>query len=91
MTTTTTTCEEVLATPVDPISAALMEISLDDVVCCRSELTDPWAMEIPVEPGQLLFHIAVAGDLLAAGRRPRDDDRARPLRARDRAWRASAV
>lgn len=56
-----TNCNDVLATPVDPISAALMEIALDNVVCVRSELTDPWALEVPVEPEQLMFHIPVRG------------------------------
>lgn len=61
---TSPTCEEVLRAPIDPISATLMEISLDNVLCCRSELTAPWGLSIPVEPGQLMFHIPISNRCL---------------------------
>ncbi|MEM9457298.1 MAG: AraC family transcriptional regulator [Myxococcota bacterium] len=53
------TCKDVLQAPIDPISAALMEIDLQNVLCCRSELTAPFGMTVPVEPGQLMFHIGL--------------------------------
>ena len=44
-----TTCQDLMNEPVDPISAALLEIALDNVVCCRSELSAPWSLEVPVD------------------------------------------
>ena len=58
------TCAEVLQTEVDPISAALAEIELENVLCVRSELTAPFGLTVPVEPGQLMFHIAIADECL---------------------------
>jgi AraC-like DNA-binding protein len=62
-------CGTLVRAPIDPISATLMELSLVDVVCVRSELTAPWALDVPVAPGQLMFHIPVKGSclLLAEG------------------------
>lgn len=64
MTETTLTCDDVVRAPMDPISATLAEISLENVVCCRSELTAPWGLSIPVRPGELMFHIPVANECL---------------------------
>jgi len=45
----------------DPLGETLHQLRLDGSLYCRCELTAPWGIEMPVMPGQMMFHIVTAG------------------------------
>jgi AraC-like DNA-binding protein len=52
----------------DPLSEALYSLRMNGAFYCRSELTAPWGMSLPVMPGYMWFHVVVSGSCwLAAG------------------------
>jgi AraC-like DNA-binding protein len=50
-----------LRRPVDPLGEALHFLRMSGVFYCRSELTAPWALELPPFEGCLSFHAVTAG------------------------------
>src|SRR5688572_19988406 len=48
-------------TPVDPLGQALHFLRMTGVMYCRSELTAPWALEMPKFDDCLMFHIVTVG------------------------------
>jgi AraC-like DNA-binding protein len=50
-----------LGRPVDPLGEALHFLRMSGVFYCRSELTTPWALELPPFEGCLSFHAVTAG------------------------------
>ena len=58
---------------VDPLGEALHFLRMSGVVYIRSELTEPWGLELPPMPGRLIFHVVTAGPcwLDVAGEEPR--------------------
>jgi hypothetical protein len=51
--------------PVDPLGQALHFLRMTGVMYCRSELTAPWALEMPAFDDCLMFHIVTRGPLPA--------------------------
>jgi AraC-like DNA-binding protein len=47
--------------PVDPLGQALHFLRMTGVMYCRSELTAPWALEMPAFDDCLMFHIVTVG------------------------------
>lgn len=47
--------------PVDPLGEALHFLRMSGVMYCRSEFTAPWALELPVLPDCLMFHVVTSG------------------------------
>lgn len=45
----------------DPLAEALHLLRMSGMFYCRSELTEPWAMEMPVLEDCLMFHVVTAG------------------------------
>ena len=45
----------------NPVSSALHPLRLSRALCCLSELRGEWSIEMPTEPGTLMFHIATSG------------------------------
>lgn len=45
----------------DPLGETLHQLRLNGSLYCRSELTAPWGVDIPVLPGSLMFHIITKG------------------------------
>jgi len=50
-----------LWTPTDPLGEALHLLRMSGTFYCRSELTEPWAMEMPALEDCLMFHAVTAG------------------------------
>jgi AraC-like DNA-binding protein len=48
--------------PVDPLGEALHFLRMSGVFYCRSELTAPWALELPAFENCVMFHIVTAGE-----------------------------
>jgi AraC-like DNA-binding protein len=46
---------------VDPLGEALHSLRMTGTFYCRSELTAPWALEIPLVEELLLFHVVISG------------------------------
>ncbi len=60
-------------TPVsDPLGSALQFLRSRRIVCCRSEFSAPWALELPAIPDSLMFHAVLDGSCLltASGEPP---------------------
>lgn len=47
--------------PRDPLGQALHLLRMEGMFYCHSELTAPWAVEMPVMPGFAMFHVVVQG------------------------------
>lgn len=45
----------------DPLGEILHQLRLDGSLYCRSELSGDWALDMPVLPGKMMFHIITAG------------------------------
>jgi AraC-like DNA-binding protein len=45
----------------DPLGEALHFLRMSGTFYCRSELTAPWGVEMPVLPGCLIFHVITSG------------------------------
>lgn len=45
----------------DPLGEALHVLRMSGTFYCRSELTAPWGLDLPAEPGSLWFHVVTAG------------------------------
>jgi AraC-like DNA-binding protein len=50
-----------LPPPNDPWGEALHHLRISGTFYCRSECSDPWAMDLPPMDGCLMFHIVTAG------------------------------
>jgi AraC-like DNA-binding protein len=50
--------------PPDPLGEALHFLRMDGAFYCRSELTEPWGMTMPVMPGYLWCHVVTSGRVL---------------------------
>ncbi len=50
--------------PVDPLGEALHFLRMSGLFYCRSELTAPWALEMPAFEDCLSFHVVTAGTCL---------------------------
>ena len=48
--------------PVDPLGEALHSLRMSGTLYCRSELSAPWAMALPVEKDCLSFHVVTSGE-----------------------------
>ncbi|MEM9132118.1 MAG: AraC family transcriptional regulator [Actinomycetota bacterium] len=48
----------------DPLSDTLQRLRMDGMFYCRSELTDPWGIELPAMEGCLWFHVVTEGSCL---------------------------
>ncbi|MGI9315811.1 MAG: AraC family transcriptional regulator [bacterium] len=46
---------------VDPVGETLHQLRLNGSFYCRSELTAPWAVEMPAFDGHMMFHVVTAG------------------------------
>jgi AraC-like DNA-binding protein len=51
-----------LLTPVDPLGEALHFLRMSGSLYCCSELTAPWAIDMPVFEDSLMFHAMVSGE-----------------------------
>ena len=47
--------------PSDPLGQALHFLRMSGAFYCRSELTEPWGMTLPVMPSYLWFHVVTRG------------------------------
>lgn len=47
--------------PVDPLGEALHFLRMNGIFYCRSEFTDPWALELPPFRSCMMFHVVTAG------------------------------
>jgi hypothetical protein len=47
--------------PVDPLGEALHFLRMSGIFYCRSEFTAPWALELPIMRGCLMFHAVTSG------------------------------
>ena len=45
----------------DPLGEVLHHLRLDGSLYCRSVLSGPWSLAMPVLPGKMMFHIVTAG------------------------------
>lgn len=45
----------------DALGGALQFLRSRRIVCCRSEFTAPWALELPALPDSLMFHAVLSG------------------------------
>lgn len=45
----------------DPLGQALYQLRLNGSLYCQSELYEPWGLEMPEMPGQMMFHIVMSG------------------------------
>ena len=50
--------------PPDPLGEALHFLRMDGAFYCRSELTEPWGMTLPLMPNYLWFHVVTHGRAL---------------------------
>lgn len=50
-----------LLRPVDPLGEALQFLRMNGSLYCCSELTAPWALDMPVFEDSLMFHVVTAG------------------------------
>ncbi|HET8993844.1 MAG TPA: AraC family transcriptional regulator [Rhodococcus sp. (in: high G+C Gram-positive bacteria)] len=50
-------------TPVDPLAEALHLLRMRGGFYCRSELTAPWALEMPPVADSVSFHLVVSGEM----------------------------
>jgi AraC-like DNA-binding protein len=50
-----------LLSPVDPLAEALHFLRMSGTFYCRSELTAPWALELPAFEDCLMFHVVTVG------------------------------
>jgi hypothetical protein len=48
-------------TPVDPLGEALHFLRMSGTFYCRSELSAPWALALPVDKDCLSFHVVTSG------------------------------
>lgn len=48
-------------TPVDPLGEVLHLVRMSGAFYCRSELSAPWALEIPEIPDSVSFHVVTSG------------------------------
>lgn len=55
------TRKQIAWAPVDPLGEVLHFLRLSGTFYCRSELTAPWGLSMPVMPGCLWFHAMVGG------------------------------
>ncbi len=51
----------------DPLSETLQRLRMDGMFYCRSELTEPWGIELPAMEGCLWFHVVTEGSCLLIG------------------------
>lgn len=51
-----------LLRPVDPLGEALQFLRMNGSLYCSSELTAPWALDMPVFEDCLMFHVVTAGE-----------------------------
>ena len=49
------------STSVDPLGEALHALRMSGIFYSRSELTEPWAMELPAMKDSLMFHVVTSG------------------------------
>ena len=49
------------ADPADPLGEALHFLRMSGTFYCRSEMTAPWAIELPARKGCLSFHVVTSG------------------------------
>ena len=49
-------------TPVDPLGEALHSLRMSGTLYCRSELSAPWALKLPVDKDCLSFHVVTSGE-----------------------------
>ena len=63
----------------DPLGEALQSLRMSGAFYCRSELTEPWGLELPPLPGYLWFHVVDRRRLRARAARRRPG----PLQAGD--------
>src|SRR5690625_1104957 len=56
--------------PSDPLAEALHPLRMRGTFYCRSELTEPWTLEIPAFPDTVSFHVVADGscELHVAGK-----------------------
>jgi AraC-like DNA-binding protein len=52
--------EDPWTTP-DPLGEALHVLRMSGTFYCRSELTAPWGLDLPAEPGSMWFHVVSSG------------------------------
>jgi len=52
--------EDPWTTP-DPLGEALHVLRMSGTFYCRSELTAPWGLDLPAEPGSMWFHVVNSG------------------------------
>lgn len=50
-----------IPTTSDPLGETLHQLRLKGSLYCRSELTAPWGIQMPVFEGQMMFHIVTSG------------------------------
>ncbi len=50
-----------LTPPQDPLGHALHHLRLQSALCCRSELTAPWSIDMPIMPDTLMVHVVTQG------------------------------
>ncbi|MFD4369721.1 AraC family transcriptional regulator [Rhodococcus sp. NPDC058521] len=55
--------EDPWTTP-DPLGEALHVLRMSGTFYCRSELTAPWGLDLPPEPGSMWFHVVNSGTCL---------------------------
>ena len=48
--------------PVDPLGEALHSLRMSGTLYCRSELSAPWALKLPVGKDCLSFHVVISGE-----------------------------
>ena len=48
--------------PIDPLGEALHSLRMSGTLYCRSELSAPWALKLPVEKDCLSFHVVTSGE-----------------------------
>lgn len=53
--------KELPANSVDPLGEALHFLRMSGVFYCRSEFTEPWALELPPFKNSLMFHVVTSG------------------------------
>ena len=48
--------------PLDPLGEALHSLRMSGTLYCRSELSAPWALALPIEKDSLSFHVVISGE-----------------------------
>ena len=47
--------------PADPLAEALQFLRMNGAFYCRSELSAPWGLTLPLMPGYIWFHVVTSG------------------------------